>query len=284
MSSPTVIPLLSTRNKKSMTKNAQPVFDGTIAAAFRAGVSPERFIEMTRLASASEPRVALFLNEWDALGTPEREETGVADAICERVGLAPIELLRIVAEVTCRVAIYIAQIITATAHPDVVRKNVERALDDNCANAVKYTEMLHKATGFLPTPRGSQTAITIMQNAQANPTASSQPVAPPRPEDTIRQLADCFNAARGLPPTPRIAWPKGDTAPAALDGTEDGVLRRPRWAGGTSLSASFLLRSRCSRHLSGQRARSSRYLSSVGPPFCHQSLCCHAECSSSERA
>jgi hypothetical protein len=61
-------------------------------------------------------------------------------------------------------------------------------------------KMLFQHSGFLPTPKGSQTTVAITQNVQAS--AVPQFVAAPRPEETIRRLSDRFNEARGLPSIP----------------------------------------------------------------------------------
>jgi hypothetical protein len=84
-----------------------------------------------------------------------------------------------------------AQMIAALAHPRVVEKTIERALTDE---GIADRMALHKAMGFLPTPKGSQTIISIMQSAQAN--TAVQTVAAPPPEDTIRRLANRLNEAR----------------------------------------------------------------------------------------
>jgi hypothetical protein len=153
----------------------------------------------------SDPRVARFLDACDALDASEQQAKGTADAVCGRIGLAPAELLRIVADVTCRIAMYRAQIIAAVSHPLVVEKTVERALtDDGIADRMA----LHKAMGFLPTPKGSQTIISIMQNAQAP--AAAQSISAPRPEQTIRRLSDRFNEARAVPLAERGAFPQED--------------------------------------------------------------------------
>ena len=82
-----------------------------------------------------------------------------------------------------------AQIIAAVSHPSVVAKTIEHALtDEGLADRL----VLHKVTGFLPTPKGSQTTLSVMQNERAGASAAAQFVATPRPEDTIRRLSDRF--------------------------------------------------------------------------------------------
>jgi hypothetical protein len=197
-------------------RGTQPAFDGTIASAGESvGISLEQMIEMMRWAKESDPRVAQFLEAWDALDPSERHASGTADAVRQQVGLKIVELLRIVAEMTYRIAMYKSQISAAMSHPEVVAKTVERALtDDGIADRM----MLHKATGFLPMPRGAQTTVTVMQNAQAN--ATSQPIVEaPSPEQTIRQLADAFNQSRES--RHALAAKNSELVPIELPKTED---------------------------------------------------------------
>jgi len=87
-------------------------------------------------------------------------------------------------------------LLTAVWHPKVVRKTIEVALTDK---GFADRQVLHKATGFLPLPKGAQTIVNV--NNQANVNAPT--VVPlSSPESTIAMLAGAFNEARGLPPPP----------------------------------------------------------------------------------
>jgi hypothetical protein len=177
----------------------EPGFNGTIASACEStGITLEQLFEMMRWARDSDLRIAELLDSWDALDPSEQQNSGSAEVIRQRLGLAPVELLRIVADVACRVAMYQAQIIAALALPSVVERSNETALTDE---GIADRKMLFQHSGFLPTPKGSQTTIAITQNAQANATSRSI-VAAPSPEHTIRSLTERFNAARGLPRSP----------------------------------------------------------------------------------
>jgi len=196
-----VIPISG--NRESATRGTPPAFDGTIASACESmGISLEQMIEMMRWAKESDPRIRELLDTWDALDPSEQQDSGTVDAVRQRLGLTPIELLRIVADVACRIAMYSSQIIAALSHPLVVEKTVELALNaEDDSNKLAAQTILHKAAGFLPTPKGSQTTIAITQNAQANAISRSI-VAAPSPEHTIRRLTDRFNEVRGLPRSP----------------------------------------------------------------------------------
>lgn len=183
-------------NEKSTARGDRPAFDGTIASICESiGIGLEKMIEMMRWAKESDPRIAEFLDGWDALDPSEQQDSGTADAVRQRAGLKLPELLGIVAEVTYRIAMYQARIIAALALPSVVERSIERALTDK---GIADCKMLFQHSGFLPMPKSSQTTIAITQNAQANATSRSIVVAP-SPEHTIRCLTDRFNAVRGLP-------------------------------------------------------------------------------------
>ena len=191
-------------NGKPAARDVQPAFEGTIAGICETVISLEEFIGMARWAKESDPRVARFLETWDALSASEQQPRA-ADAVCKRIGLAPLDLLKAVADAACRVSMYTAQIIAAVSHPLVVEKTVERALtDEGIADRMAF----HKATGFLPTPKGSQTIISIMQNAQTNVPAQAPVVSAPSPEETIRRIAGCFNELERLPRTAASALPE----------------------------------------------------------------------------
>jgi hypothetical protein len=177
----------------SAPSSSQPAFEGTISSACGLGIGIEDFIAMTRIASTSDPRAARFLDAWDALGTCEQQSVGTADAVCEQIGLAPLDLLKTVADAAFRFSMYTAQIIAAAALPSVVECCAKAALTEE---GIADRKMLFQHTGFLPTLAGSQTNISIMQNAQLN--AAAQPVitAAPRPDETIRRLCDRLNEAK----------------------------------------------------------------------------------------
>jgi hypothetical protein len=174
-------------------------FKSTIASACEF-IGIDNFIEMARLARANDPSAQRFMDAWDALDATERQARGAADAICKREGIIPVELLRAVAESTCRFSMYTAQMAPALALPAIVGRSVEMALTDE---GVADRRMLFQHTGFLPTPKGSQVAVT--QIVQAN--AAPQTMAAPRSEDTIQRLASRLNEARRLPSPPAAALP-----------------------------------------------------------------------------
>jgi hypothetical protein len=163
------------------------MFAGTIASACDAGIGLDHFIAMVRLARASEPSAASFLDAWDALGASGVPSGRTADAICEQLGIIPLDLLKAAASATIRFSTYTAQILAAAALPSIVERSIEVALTQK-GTADRKMQLQH--SGFLPVPARSQTNIAIMQANAAPPVV----VAAPRPEETIRRLTQRFHA------------------------------------------------------------------------------------------
>lgn len=123
------------------------------------------------------------------------------EAFCLAAGVSPLRVLELLVATIVRQGAQSATIIAAVSHPRVVQKTVEMALTDD---GIEDRTTLHKATGFLPTPKGAQTTVNVSANARANSTAQAAAVAPP-PEQTIRRLSDRFNEARLAPAQPVAA-------------------------------------------------------------------------------
>jgi hypothetical protein len=188
-------------NEGLADRRIQPAFKGTIASACES-MGLDNFIEMARLARTNDPRAERFMDAWDALDASEQQGWGTADAICKRAGLNPIELLGVITEAVYRYAMYTAQIKAALALPSIVQRCVDVALTDD---GVADRRMLLLHCGFLPTPKGSQVAITQILHA---PAAEEATVPAPVQEQVVRELVDRFNEARGLPPVPLAAPPE----------------------------------------------------------------------------
>lgn len=120
------------------------------------------------------------------------------EAYCIAASVHPLTLLNVIAKACQQVTAQTSAMIAAINHPRVVEKTVEMALTDG-GETDRMT--LHKATGFIPTPRAPQTNIRLTQhaNSSANSQSIAAPVLAPPPEQTIRRLVDRFHEARGLP-------------------------------------------------------------------------------------
>jgi hypothetical protein len=153
----------------------------------------DNFIEMARLARTSDSSAARFLDAWDALVACEQLSAAAADAVCEQIGLAPLDLLKAVADATTRFSMYTARLRAAVAMPSIVERSIEVALTDK---GIADRKMQLQHSGFLPTPAESNTNIALMQNAPLNATAQPVITVAPRPEETIRRLSERLTAVR----------------------------------------------------------------------------------------
>ena len=124
------------------------------------------------------------------------------EAFCQAAGVSPWKVLDLIVVVAVGQGVQRSALVAAVWHPRVVRKAVEVALTDE-GHADRQD--LHKAVGFLPSPKGAQTIVNVQQNATVAQSPAFVPV--PRPEDTIRRLAMAFNEARQTQAAPSV----GDT-------------------------------------------------------------------------
>lgn len=117
------------------------------------------------------------------------------EAFCIAAGISTHRLLECLSVQIIAAGAMHSAVTAARHHPEVVEATIGYALT---MEGIQDRLTLHKATGFLPSPRGSQTTIQIQQNAAATAQAASATFAePPRPEQTIKRLVDRFNADKG---------------------------------------------------------------------------------------
>jgi hypothetical protein len=122
------------------------------------------------------------------------------EAFCVAAAVPTPRVLEMVTVAAMRMGAQASTMLAALSHPDVVKKTIEVALTDA---GTDDRAVLHKATGFLPTPRGSQTQITIPINASSSASAQATSqvanVSAPAPENTIRRLSERLNLRRAQP-------------------------------------------------------------------------------------
>ena|ERR1700757_4818337 len=82
---------------------------------------------MTRSARTSDSSAARFLDGWDALEVSQQQSMAAADAVCEQIGLAPLDLLKAVADATIRFAMCTARLKAAVAMPFVTPRRRQKA-------------------------------------------------------------------------------------------------------------------------------------------------------------
>lgn len=172
------------------------------------------------------------------------------EAFCLAATVSPIRVLELLVGACVRMGTRASTIIAATNHPRVVQKTIDMALTDEGG---ADRAVLHRATGFLPSPGGAKTNITIQQNASATANAQAAAVSPPPAEQTVRRLVERFHEARGLPPpdvsTALAALPEGhddDALPAGGGRRDEGQLT----SGGVGMGmGGGVARERASREL-----------------------------------
>ena len=139
------------------------------------------------------PDAQRLANLHDSLDPPMARALPI-EAFCYALAISPLRVLEILTGILVRQGATASTLLTAVWHPKMVEKSIERGLqDDGIADRV----IVHKAAGYLPMPKTSQTIVNVNQPAT---TQSVVFVPAPPPEATIRTLADTFNEARGLPP------------------------------------------------------------------------------------
>jgi len=119
------------------------------------------------------------------------------EGYCLSLKLSTNDVLDTIVQTIGRVSRQRSVAIASAAHPLVVEKTVEMALTDE---GIEDRTLLHKAVGFLPTPRGSQVIVNASATAASNSQSTAVALPAPPPEATIRRLVDRFNDARALPP------------------------------------------------------------------------------------
>jgi len=171
---------------------------------------------------SDDPEARRFREAWYTLPKSHRKIVPL-EAYCVAAGISPIRLLSIIAASIVRLNASASAVLAASAHPRVVRKTIEMAMTDY-GEADRAT--LHKAVGFLPTPKGTQISINATANAQAQAAAAAAAIPAPPPEATIRRLAERLNAARGLPAAQPSALSAVDAA-SALPSPAAEVIQMP---------------------------------------------------------
>jgi hypothetical protein len=117
------------------------------------------------------------------------------EAFCVAAKVSPLSILGILVGSIVRMGAAARTVIAMVNQPRVVQKSVDMALTDD---GIADRELLAKATGFLPTPKGAQTIINVDNKSSATANAQSAVVDAPPPEQTIRRLVDRFNDARTI--------------------------------------------------------------------------------------
>ena len=119
------------------------------------------------------------------------------EAVCQAARVDPSRVVGWITEVAVRQNLQVAALVAAVSHARVVSKAVAVALTD-AGHADRQD--LHKAVGFLPTPKSAQTIVNV--NQQATAVAPIVPLS--SPESSIAMLARAFAEARQTMPPPTV--------------------------------------------------------------------------------
>jgi hypothetical protein len=156
-----------------------------------------------RLLAASDSPDALRLADLYYSQSQIHADAIPIEAYCYAADINPLRVIEWLTAVLVRQGVTASTLLAAKWHPRVVEKTIEVALTDG---GTAERQMLHRATGFTPLPKGAQTIIQV--NATQ---AAARTVTAPAPEATIGLLGNAFTEARGVPLPP---------IPAALDVTD----------------------------------------------------------------
>ena len=185
---------------------------------FPFGIEPNILKSWPKLLKLSDlPDAKRIANLYESLKQDQAESLPV-EAYCYAASISPMRILEILTGILVRQGAQASTILAAVWHPRVVQKTVEMALTDE---GVSDRATIHKATGFVPMPKGSSTIINVQQNASSQKTVAFVPA--PSPEATVRQLADTFNEARGLPATTELTYAAIEDVPEIDDEDDESV-------------------------------------------------------------
>lgn len=204
--------LLRTMNIDPLAVASQPQISPQLRlmfAALRRNKSTLPRDVISYLQSSSAPEARKVLEQYNSLSTDLRGLVSI-EALCVMAEVSTLLLLEIIVSACVRMGATVSTVIGAVSHPKVVEKTVEMALTDS---GIEDRTILHRATGFLPAPKGAQTTINLTQNASAS--AAAAEVRVPSPEDTIRK----FNEGRergALPPSTAVPLPTIIDSPAII--------------------------------------------------------------------
>ena len=145
------------------------------------------------LDSSGDPEALAVADEYHSVLIEHSKKLPI-EAFCLAAKVSPWKILEVITSQLVRHNAQMSGLLASMAHPALVEKTIKFAMkEENFADR----QTIHKAVGFLPQPKGSQTNITLTQNANPNVAVLHAP----SPESTIRKLADRFNAEKRVLPT-----------------------------------------------------------------------------------
>jgi len=130
-------------------------FQSTLAYAFKSVGGKETAIEAARMVEGEDERFKKITYAWDNASLRDRDTVRLED-LCAAADLTPDEFLGAVIPVIYRRNQDISRIIAAMAQPKVLEATIQAA---QTQFGSLDRQMLHQASGFLPTKAGQQINI-----------------------------------------------------------------------------------------------------------------------------
>jgi len=185
-------------------------FESTLAYVFKGSGGRETAINAARMIQDEDTRCHKVVYAWDSATQRDRDTIKLED-LCAAAGLTPDEFLGLIIPALWRRNLDIGKLIAAMAHPQVVEASIQAA---KTQWGGMDRQMLHTASGFLPTKSGSQINIDNRRqvlNTNGSVKDTSAPGLPSFEQDcivgaeTLRGDAGAGNTGRKRLPAPTEA-------------------------------------------------------------------------------
>lgn len=154
-------------------------FESTLAYVFKGSGGKQTAIEAARMIESEDERLKKVVFAWDGATERDREKIKLED-LCQAADISPDEFLGLIIPALWRRNLDIGRLISAMAHPQVVEASIQAAKTQWGA---LDRQMLHTASGFLPTKAGQQINIdnrkqTVVAGGQGKVSDTSAPGLP----------------------------------------------------------------------------------------------------------
>jgi len=129
---------------------------------------------ITLAASDGDPHCQTFLHVYQDLKAWEKK-CATLDDVCAAAGISPVRLLKAIVGAAYEAGVDVANMVASVAHPDVVQKGVEYAMEKD---GIEDRRMLYQHHSFIPMPKGTTINVSAMSGsvAQAQAAGSDQSV------------------------------------------------------------------------------------------------------------
>lgn len=167
------------------------------------------------LRGSADPDAKRYLGVWDGLTKRSQADLSI-EVVATASGLSTERLFELIAGEVFRQAKYEGALLAAAAHPKVVAKSIERALEEpiTVTNSdgtqttlaaecgVADRKMLHQQAGFLPMPKTQFVSLPGVKSIDAR-TQTQNVTVLPSVESSVKRMADRFGE-KLLGPAPEV--------------------------------------------------------------------------------